>query len=220
MNEQVSEFFEAIKADDIFGLTTMINQDEALLNAVNENGLPATLFAIYYGRKEVALLLIQSGAKVDVFIAAALNDVKRLDKALTADPDSLTAYSLDGWTALHLAAFYRQKDAVTYLLEKGANPNLRSRNNMSNLPIHAAAAGGNREILAMLIDRGADINARQHGGWTPLHSSAQSGDAETVKLLLSRGAEVDAQAENGQTALDLAMTKGFQSIVDLLMAAK
>ena len=39
MNEQVSEFFEAIKADDIFGLTTMINQDESLLNAVNENGV-------------------------------------------------------------------------------------------------------------------------------------------------------------------------------------
>lgn len=220
MNEQLSEFFEAIKADDIFGLTMMINQDESLLNAVNENGLPAILFAIYYGRKEVALLFVQSGAKVDLFTAAALNDLKRLEKALSANPDSIAEYSVDGWTALHLAAFYRQKDAVVYLLDKGANPNLRSRNNMSNLPIHAAAAGGNREILAMLIDRGADINARQHGGWTPLHSSAQSGDAETVKLLLSRGAEVDAQAENGQTALDLAMTKGFQSIVDLLMAAK
>ena len=85
MNEQVTEFFEAIKADDIFGLTTMINQDESLLNAVNENGLPAVLFSIYFGRKECALLLVQSGAKVDVFVAAALNDANRRAEATAAE---------------------------------------------------------------------------------------------------------------------------------------
>lgn len=219
MNETVAEFFDAIKADDIFGLTTMINQDQSLVDCENENGLPAVLFAIYYGRKEVALLLVQSGAKVDVFVASALNDLKRLERALAKDPEALSKFSVDGWTPVHLAAFYRQKEALAYLLEKGAPVDVRSKNNMSNLPIHAAAAGGNRDIVAMLLERGADVHERQNGGWTPLHSAAQNGDLETVKLLLAHGANVDVRAENGQTALDLAMGKGSQAVVDLLMQA-
>jgi ankyrin repeat protein len=217
--ETVKDFFDAIKADDIFELTKMINQDAAIVDAVNENGVPALLFSIYYVRKEVAGLLLQSGAKVDAFIAAAMGDRKRLEKALGENPGAIGEYSADGWTPLHLASFYRHKELVEVLLERGATVSVASKNQMGNHPLHAAAAGGSRDIVALLLEKGASVNAVQQGGWTALHSAAQGADVEMVKMLLANGANPDVRADNGQSPIDLAMGKGAQDVVDILMQA-
>lgn len=217
--ELIKEFFDLVKSDDVFALTTMINENPELADSRNDQGVPAVLVAIYYDRKDVINLLLTSGAKVDAFIAAALGNVAKLEKALAKDPASLTAHSTDGWTALHLAAFFGRKDAVAYLLNAGANVLARSTNAMNNHPLHAAAAGRSRDIVAMLLDKGADINATQHGGWTPLHAAAQNGDIEMTKVLLTHGARTNIRADNGQLPLDLAMCNGNQPIVDLLMDA-
>lgn len=217
--ELVKEFFDLVKSDDVFALTTMINNNPELADARNEHGVPAVLVAIYYDRKDVINLLITSGAKVDTFIAAALGNVAKLEKALAKDPASLTAHSTDGWTALHLAAFFGRKDAVAYLLNAGANVMARSTNAMNNHPLHAAAAGRSRDVVAMLLEKGSDINATQHGGWTPLHAAVQNNDIEMAKVLLTHGANTSIRADNGQLPLDLAMTNGSQPIVDLLTDA-
>ncbi|MBL8173867.1 MAG: ankyrin repeat domain-containing protein [Bryobacterales bacterium] len=217
--ELIQEFFNLVKSDDVFALTTMINNEPALANARNEHGVPAVLVAIYYDRKDVINLLLASGAKVDLFIAAALGNVPKIEKALAADAASIAAYSTDGWTALHLAAFFGRKEAAAFLLNAGANVLARSTNAMNNHPMHAAAAGRRRDIVAMLIEKGADINATQAGGWTPLHAAAQNGDLEMAKVLLANGANAGIRADNGQLPLDLAMTNGSQPIVDLLMEA-
>lgn len=215
----IKEFFDLVKSDDVFALTTMLNEYPQLADSRNDQGVPAVLVAIYYDRKDVINLLISSGAKVDAFIAAALGNVPKLEKALAKDPASLTSHSTDGWTALHLAAFFGRKDAVAYLLSAGANVLARSTNAMNNHPLHAAAAGRSRDIVAMLLDKGADIDATQHGGWTPLHAAAQNGDIEMTKVLLTHGAKTNIRADNGQLPLDLAMCNGNQPIVDLLMDA-
>jgi ankyrin repeat protein len=215
MNETIREFFDAIKGDDIFGLTTMINADGSLVDAVNENGVNAVMLATYYSRKEVAQLLLRSGAKVDAFTAAALGDVARLQKALAADPGVISQHSADGWTPLHLAAFFGKKDAAKVLLDAGASVHARSANAMNNHPLHAAAAGKSRDLVAMLLEHGAEVNATQAGGWTPLHAAAQNADAEMAKVLLAAGASKSLRAGNGQAPLDLALGKGAQDVVDL-----
>jgi uncharacterized protein len=68
----------------------------------------------------------------------------------------------------------------------------------------------------LLLERGADANAIEHGGWTALHAAAQNGNREMVELLLAHRAHVNARAENNQAALDLALTKGHQEIARLL----
>ncbi|MBI4905512.1 MAG: ankyrin repeat domain-containing protein [Acidobacteria bacterium] len=218
--DTLQEFFDAIRADDVFLLTQMLNQDPALRNAKAPNGVPAVMMAVYHHRPDVINLLARSGANVDACTAAAMGDVARLSAALADDKDALARQSADGWTPLHLAAFFAKKDAVEYLLQAGAPVTVRSGNQLNNHPLHAAAAGKSPEVVALLLTYGADPNATQAGGWTPLHAAAQNADAEMVKALLTSGATIEVRAENGQSPLDLAMGVGSQEVVDLLMTSE
>lgn len=216
--ELLQKFFESIRVDDVSAVAEAIRQDPKIVGAVNPNGVSAILFSLYARREAVTNLLLSNGAEVDLYAAAALGDAVRLQSFISSGA-SLAKYSMDGWTALHLAAFFGKKDAVALLLKSGASVGARSTNALNNHPLHAAAAGGSRDVVALLLEHGADVNAPQSGGWTPLHAAAQSADVEMAKLLLAHGANADVRADNGQNALDLAMGKGAQPLVDLLMEA-
>ena len=71
-------------------------------------------------------------------------------------------------------------------------------------PLHSAAAGGHAAIAALLLERGADPDARQQGGFVPLHSAAARGDEVTARLLLDHGATRDARSDDGRRPIDLA----------------
>ncbi len=160
--------------------------------------------------------LVAADPTLAIFAASIQGDCAQLEALLSANRSLVSAVSTDGWTPLHLAAFFGKTEAVRLLLNKGAQVNMRSTNPMQNMPIHAAAAGRHADVIKLLIDHGASVNARQHGGWTALQAAAQHGDVETARVLLANGADVQARAENNQTALDLALTKGHQSMVELL----
>jgi ankyrin repeat protein len=83
-----------------------------------------------------------------------------------------------------------------------------------------AAARGDLAAAKLLLERGADVNAIDHRGYTPLIFAAHyDGDAvELVRLLLSRGADIDAKAE-GETALSLAARRGETEVTRVLRAA-
>ena len=94
--------------------------------------------------------------------------------------------------------------------------NACSTNALRNMALHAAAAGRAQAVAKLLLDAGANVNARQHGGWTPLHSVAQNGDVEFARVLTEAGADVNVRADNQQRPLDLALTQGHQAMVDFL----
>lgn len=62
---------------------------------------------------------------------------------------------------------------------------------LGSSPLILAAAKGHTEIVRLLLDRGAHINATDHTGWTPLHAAIYGGHAEVVQCLLERGAQLD-----------------------------
>jgi ankyrin repeat protein len=210
-------FFKAIQSGDAAQVSALIAADPGLLEAKNEQGLGPFTVARYSRQEAIANLLLEKGVSLDIFAACMAGEQSRVAELLTADPGLMGAYSHDGWTPLHLAAFFGHTEIAEAMLAGGANANARSTNAMANTPLHAAVAGRKRaDVATVLLAHGADVNARQHGGWTPLHAAAQSGDEELVRLLIAAGADVKARAENNQNARDLAMLKGHQALVEVL----
>lgn len=216
----VKDFFQAIRAADREKVGSMLAADPALIEAKNESGNDPYTAAKYARQEEIAALLLDEMSRrniqLDIFSAAIAGNERRVAELLAGDRALATGYSPDGWTALHLAAFFGQSPIARLLLDHGADARALSRNAMENQPIHAAAAGRKADIIAVLLEHGADVNARQHGGWTALHAASQNGDGNLVRLLVANGADVDARAGNNQNAMDLALTGGHQAVVDIL----
>jgi ankyrin repeat protein len=170
------------------------------------------------GDRESAKAHVGADPTLAIFAAAIFGDAGEIEELLAGNRSLANAVSPDGWLPLHLAAHFGHADAVRALLNKGAKANAPSTNAMRNMALHAAAAGRSRLVAKLLLDAGADVNARQSGGWTPLHSAAQNGDIEFARILMDAGADVSVRADNQQRPLDLALTKGQQAMVDFLEA--
>ncbi|KAH9753590.1 Phytochrome-interacting ankyrin-repeat protein 2 [Citrus sinensis] len=110
-----------------------------------------------------------------------------------------------GWTPLHIGA--RKGDIklvddvkglclahyeVKQLLDEGMDVNVAAWGPKSKgvTPLHLAAQGGHLEVMDVLLERGADIDARTKGacGWTPLHTAAKERKKEAVRFLIENGA--------------------------------
>ena len=172
--------------------------------------------AIRAGDSSRVAELVAADPSLEIFAAAIQGDTAKIEVLLAGNRSLVSALSSDGWTPLHLAAFFGKADTARMLLNKGAEVNARSTNAMENMPLHAAAAGRHADVVKLLIDHGASANARQHGGWTPLHAAAQNGDLESARALIAGGADVQTRADNNQSALDMALTKAQQAMVDYL----
>jgi len=162
--------------------------------------------------------IVDADPTLAIFAAAIEGNTARVEELLAANRTLVSAVSPDGWTPLHLAAFFGSADTARALLNKGASPATRSTNAMQNLPLHAAAAGRHADLVKLLIEHGSPVGAPQHGGWTAVHAAAQNGDLAMAEILVSAGADVSVRADNNQCALDLALTKGHQKMVEFLEA--
>jgi uncharacterized protein len=211
----IQAFHEAVKRGDLATVRAASTEDPSLVSAKNQAGQSSILLAKYYGRDEIASYLLQLEPSLDIFEACAAG-VTSVVRELSEQSDLLHSHSSDGWTPLHLAAFFGHRDLASALIDKGAQVDARSTNSMKNTPLHAAAAGQKAELVRLLLQQGADVSARQEGGWTALHSAAQSGHREILEALIANGADVNARASNQQTPLDLALQRGHESIVILL----
>jgi ankyrin repeat protein len=160
--------------------------------------------------------LVAADPTLAIFAAAIQGDTARLEELLAANRALVTAVSTDGWTPLHLAAFFGQTGAVRLLLNNGASVKARSTNPMENTPLHAAAAGKHPGVIKLLLDFGAPANAHQQGGWVALHAAAQNGDIDSAQALLDGGADVSARADNHQKPLDLALLTANHAMVEFL----
>lgn len=178
----------------------------------------AVLTALYYNRREEAHRLAE-GASLTVFEAAALGRDDRLRVLLESDPALANAWSPDGYPTVGLAAFFAGPSTVRLLLDRGADINAAARNDMKVQPLHAAVASHNAETTALLLERGAEPNARQQAGYTPLMSAASAGRSDLVDVLLRHGADPRLTSDEGKTAADMAREKGHTAIAGKLRDA-
>jgi len=173
--DDVLALFNAVGAGDASAVERMLRRRPGLARARNADTLPVLQFARYMGQGRILHLLISAGPALDLFEAAQIDRADRAAELLDAQPDLVSAYSSDGFTALHFAAYYGAMECVPLLMDRGANIEAVTKNFLANMPIHAAAAGRSRtrEICEILLRRGANVNAKQHGGFVALHTPAQ-----------------------------------------------
>jgi uncharacterized protein len=184
----------AVKAGDVEALRALLDADPALASAL-QDGVSALLVACYHRQDAARDALLDAGAHVGPLEAAALGRLDGLDPH---------ARGADGFTALHLAAFFGGAGAVEALLAAGADPDADDENPLRVRPLHSAVAARDREAVRALLQAGAHPDVRQQGGYTPLHGAAHAGDAELVRLLLAHGADPALTTDDGRDARALA----------------
>ena len=82
-----------------------------------------------------------------------------------------------------------------------------------------SVSGDHEEFIKLLIDKGANINAKDKNGKTALMKAAEYDKSSVIEILLKAGANIDEKDNNGWTALIWAETKGDKKTVDMLVKA-
>jgi ankyrin repeat protein len=179
------DWFKAIKLDLDGQVRTLLRRGIDPNTIDEERGDTALILAVREDAAKVIDLLLQN------------KDVK------------LDARSRNGDTALMLAAYKNKPALVRALLDKGAEPNQTGWT-----ALHYAATVGNNDIVQLLLDRSAYIDAESPNQTTPIMMAARGGHILTVKLLLDEGADVTLKNGAGMTAIDFAKAGGFKDIVE------
>lgn len=114
---------------------------------------------------------------------------------------------------LHFALYMKDEAKARSLIEGGAD--VSRRTSQGTTPLERAADVGFKDIVELLIAKGADVNAKDNWNWTPLHSAVY-GHKDIVELLITEGANVNARDGASRTPLWYAKDEGNAEIVELL----
>jgi ankyrin repeat protein len=128
---------------------------------------------------------------------------------LDARNTNIDAKSGNGDNALMVASYKGNKPAVEALLAKGAEVN---RSGWT--PLHYAAAIGNNDIIRILMDKSAVLDAQSPNKTTPIMMAARGGHIMTVKMLMDAGADATMKNENGLNAIDFANRHNHKDIAE------
>src|SRR5437762_12522980 len=144
MPESAAAFIDAIQAGEFERVKAMVSADPTLIDARSRTGESAILTAVYHRQKEIVNLLVARGAPLTIFEACAAGELERVERL--AHAETINEYSADGWTPLHLAAFFGHTKVAELLLSLDADVSARSRNPNGNTPLHAALAGNHKFV--------------------------------------------------------------------------
>jgi len=198
--------FELIDDGDTEGVRELLARDPGAAAARDEQGLSALMRSFYRG-----------GGEVLVAIRAADPPLDAWDRLLVGESTGLPApdaWSQDGFTPLHIAAFAHNVDAVRALLAADADPNaLATASFASVTPLGTAATFGATEVAQLLLDYDADTEKTSDHGHTPLHAAAANGNRALVEILLTCGANADAKTADGRTPADIAATDELRRLL-------
>jgi len=187
--DESRDFFRAVEMDDARSVTALLGRGFDP-NAANRGGEPALVLAVREG-------------SMKAFGALLANPRIRVD-----------AQAANGNTALMMAAFKRNLAAAEALVAKGA-----AIDREGWTPLHYAAASGADDIAALLLARGARIDAtspRASGSFTPLMMAAREGQQDSARFLLSKGASRTLKNGEGLSAAAIAERAGFDPIAQAL----
>jgi len=216
--DEVQAAVQAIRDADTARLAGLLDRHPGLASAKSTEGLSVLTTAAYHGRADIVALLLASEPELDIFEASTVARTERVAELADAGTD-IRMKSPDGFTPLHLAAFFGQTATAAALLGRGAPADIVSENDLGVHPLNSAVAGGHSEIVRLLLEHGADPDAPDRAGYTPLHASAENDDLESTRLLIDAGADPTRADPDGRSPADFAREKGHDAVAELLASA-
>lgn len=210
------QFLKLIEDGDLLAIRSALEEDASLANARDNNGVSAALISAYHHEPLIARLMVKFGAQLSLPEACAVGILELVQSHLDQNPAAVNVFAEDGFQPLGLASYFGHADVVEALLQAGAAVNQPARNPSQVTPLHSAVAGRNAQIVELLLEHSARVNARQNGGFTPLHAAAQNGDLEIVTLLVEAGADINLREYEGKSALDFAREGNHPAVIDYL----
>jgi ankyrin repeat protein len=183
--------------------------------------------------------------ELEIFGALNTGDTERFKRLLGEHPDLANARNENGDSLLLAAAYLGRRDLFELLIRSGAGVSLfeaaavglldRVRDGIEEdparvnayshdgwTPLHLASFFGHAEVATLLLDRGADVNARSKSTRfarenTPLHAAAANRQIGVAEVLISHGADVNARDGSGFTPLALAANTRNDLLVVILL---
>ncbi|XP_053623238.1 poly [ADP-ribose] polymerase tankyrase isoform X2 [Plodia interpunctella] len=202
----------------------------ALVNEKNKAGQTPLQIATELGHVDAMDILIRHGAKVNASTNAAPNSLQlsmsmleRHSSRLQPDTTYITEPVTDACAnaaALRLLEAARTGDVETAKSILDLRPrlvNCRDVDGRHSTPLHFAAGYNRLPLAQLLLQRGADVHAKDKGGLVPLHNACSYGHYEVTEALVSAGAGVNAADLWRFTPLHEAAAKGKADIVRLLL---
>lgn len=199
----------------------LIESDSADVSAITNDGETPVGLSVQHGAIEVLDLLLEHGADVitqsdggltPLMVAVGSEDIEMAQHLLEIGVD-VNEQLPRGGGALHVATSSRNLEAMRLLFEYGADVDGSGK---SSAPIIFAAALHHENVVKLLLEAGADVNAiNQKNGMTALHRAVESGPV-MVKLLLAAGANVNVLNRDAQTPLSIAEQAGDPETISLL----
>ena len=173
--------FDLIDDGDSEGVRELLARDPGAAGARDEQGLSALMRSFYRG-----------GGEVFEAIRAADPPRDGWDRLILGESEGLPApdaWSPDGFTPLHIAAFAHNADAVRALIAAGADVNALATASFAPVtPLGTAANFGAVEVAKLLLEHGADTEKTSDSRHTPLSVASANGHTTLVDLLLVHGA--------------------------------
>lgn len=191
--------------EDPSRLTSRDERGYTLMQAGAETLIHNTKGGIQRSGRFLVEALIERGVEVDVFTAAALDDVERLGRLLREDPTRVNEQLSDGRTPVNFAARVRSRATLELLLQSGADPN-------RNDPLSGVAGDDDTESCRILIEHGARSTDK-----AVLAAAWRNKESAVLQLVLDNGGDPDAIGPNG-TALHWVAAENSHSVQLLIDA--
>ena len=229
-------FHTAVQLGSAEHVEEFIKKGADVNEPTNRGDIPL-MIAAQNGFTQIMEILIANGADVDIatekggttalMMAAEENNldaIKILIEKGKATVDKVDKHSKNpisgplmyNRTALMRAVVLNNAKAVKALIEHGASTERVSAKLNRWTSLLEASVKGITETAIVLIQNGANLDAKDHSGWTSLMWAASMNHLQIVKELIKAGADKTLKHPGGETALDIARYKNYHEIVRIL----
>ena len=207
-------FCAALGNGDIIDL---LIKEGANPNVFDAEALTPLHLAINNGHMSCVVSLLNNWAKVDLSDTDVIDPQERYEVERIVSVPGASLYLAKRGTPLHVACSTNRTEIAEYLVDKG-QANINSKKGPHGCtPLHIACRAGFYGMCKLLVERGADVLAKDESGEEPLHRCIEHGSLKIAKLLLQSGADANSSNHVGVTPVHLAAAFARTNFFDILV---